>query len=76
MSHPKMKTFVNSSHVKIESLFNAWASAFRDDVVSIDAMSMNDSSALQKFVFTVVYTENTKPLTVGDAARLLNKPDA
>jgi len=61
MSAPKMKTFKDANHEAIEAAFNAWAheewETFPEgSTMDVHTTEMLFSPALQKFVFTVVYS--------------------
>ena len=61
MSAPKMKTFKDANHEAIEAQFNAWAheewaSFPPGSTLNISTTEMLFSPALQKFLFTVVYS--------------------
>ncbi len=55
MTQPRLKTFVDPSHVTLETLFNSWTEEFDAGKLHVIKTNLVYSSALQKFVLSVIY---------------------
>lgn len=56
MEQPRLKTFVTSSHIELETLFNKWSQG-EEALFEVVVTSLVYSAALQKYVFSVVYQD-------------------
>lgn len=62
MKQPKLKTFVAPHQVELEGQFNRWSEEYEDGLEIMNS-TLVYSSALQKYVFSVLYIAEQRSQT-------------